>query len=136
MTIFTYHINLNERGMFYADVRRGGCNGSTVYETKDIMELIEDGHMKHSDDTKGLTEYLRELGLFSADDRIGTEDEAEAARKRIYEVKVTRIVTMYYYHEQEADSPEQAKKLAANYAARNAEQWQFQNVEFEAAIDE
>lgn len=133
MSIFTYHINLDERGQFYADVRR--ATGSSVFEIKGT-DLFEYGYMKHKNDTEGLSKYLYELGLFNASDRIGTEEEAEAARKRIYEVKITRIVTTYYYQEQEADSPEEAKKLAAHYAARNADKWQFQNVEYEAAIDD
>ena len=72
---FTYHINLNERGSFYADVRNDEDN--TIFEIKDglIVEeeevsIFEDGYMKHPHDMKGLCEYLVEIGLIEEDDYI------------------------------------------------------------------
>ena len=68
--VYTYHINKNERGGFYADVR--DLNGKTVYEIKagdelepDETSIFEDGYMKNSKDIKGLESYLKELGIIS-----------------------------------------------------------------------
>lgn len=56
---FEYHINLNERGSFYADVRN--TSGKTVFEIKAGNELkegessiFEDGFMKTIHDMDGL----------------------------------------------------------------------------------
>ena len=64
---YTYHINLNERGCFYADVR--DADGKTVFEVKGGDELpegesslVEDGFMRHLTDVDGLAEYMRSLG--------------------------------------------------------------------------
>jgi len=59
--MLTYHINLDERGEFYADVRRGG---ETIFEIKGF-DIFEDGWMKHKEDMIGLVEYLEHLGLIS-----------------------------------------------------------------------
>jgi hypothetical protein len=133
MAIYTYHINLDERGDFSADVRRGGCNGPTVYEIHGF-DVFEDGFMNQKNDIAGLQEHLYGLGIFGKEDRIGTEEEAEAEGKQVYEVKVTRTVTTYFYREQVADNPTQAKVLAADHASRHVEQWQFQTVEYAAEI--
>lgn len=67
-----YFINLNERGSFYADVRR---DGKTIYEIwagnelkEDETSIFEDGFMKNPRDLSGLTEYLNDLGLIQAND--------------------------------------------------------------------
>lgn len=64
---YTYHINLNERGSFYADVRNE--DEKTVMEIKggnelaeDESSLVEDGFMRHFQDVEGLAEYMRSLG--------------------------------------------------------------------------
>lgn len=57
----TYHINLDERGEFYADVRNS--SGKTIFAFHGCDGLFEDGWMKHKRDTAGLLEYLRHLGL-------------------------------------------------------------------------
>lgn len=133
MAIFTYHINKDERGEFFADVRR--ATGSSVFEFKGF-DLIEDGYMQHKNDTEGLTSYLVALGVFGPFDRIGTEDEAEAERERTYEVKVTRTETSYYYHYQIAANPAEAKRLAAEFVAKHPAAWQQQDVAYAAETDE
>lgn len=66
-----YFINLDERGVFYADVRR---NGETIFEIKINHEygqydnIFEDGFMKNKFDLAGLTEYLNYLGLIKEND--------------------------------------------------------------------
>lgn len=62
-----YHVNLDERGEFYADVRGGG--GKTVFEIVGF-EIFEDGFMRHKADMAGLTEHLRSLRIIGQDDRI------------------------------------------------------------------
>ena len=65
---FTYHINLNERGSFLADVR--DSNGKTVYAIKagdelgpDESSIFEDGYMDHPEDICNLAEYLKDLNI-------------------------------------------------------------------------
>jgi len=60
MDNFYYHINLDERGEFYADVRKQ--DGETVFEIKGF-DIFQDGFMKHKDDLVGLEKYLIELGI-------------------------------------------------------------------------
>ena len=68
---YAYHINLDERGTFYADVR--DASGKTVFEIKiddgepdcdhwNDGNIFEDGFMKHKHDMAGLKEYLVSLG--------------------------------------------------------------------------
>lgn len=61
-----YYINLDERGEFYADVR--DQSGETVFEFRmgpdcEDSNPIEDGYMRHKEDVRGLTDYLRDLGI-------------------------------------------------------------------------
>lgn len=65
---YTYHINLDERGSFYADVRDGDEN--TIYDvklgdnSKDYdFDLIDAGYMTHCRDVKGLSSYLEGMGI-------------------------------------------------------------------------
>lgn len=67
---FTYHINLDERGEFYADVRNSV--GDTVYEIKG-GDIFEDGFMKHKNDLDGLKDYLVTLGIMDGDDELVKE---------------------------------------------------------------
>jgi len=53
--IYTYHINLDERGEFYADIRKN--DDETVFEIKG-SQIFEDGFMKNKKDMVGLKEYL------------------------------------------------------------------------------
>lgn len=61
-----YHINLDERGEFYADVRRGE---KTILEIKG-NEMFEDGFMKNKDDVRGLQQYLHATGLAAWDEEV------------------------------------------------------------------
>ena len=63
----TYHINLDERGEFYADVRDE--NEETVFEIHGF-DIFEDGFMKHSQDREGLVSYLFDLGIFKQTDSL------------------------------------------------------------------
>ncbi len=54
-----YHVNLNERGFFYADVR---VDDETVFEIRGF-EMFEDGFMRHAEDLDGLASYLIGLGV-------------------------------------------------------------------------
>lgn len=63
---FTYHINLDERGCFYADVRN--TRGRTIYEIKiegdqeNDSTIFEDGFMCDKNDVDGLLDYMISLG--------------------------------------------------------------------------
>lgn len=76
--VYEYHINLDERGSFYADVRDE--DGKTVFEIRDGAEfndgveiygddgsIFQDGYMKHKNDLIGLEKYLKQLGIIEAD---------------------------------------------------------------------
>lgn len=74
MKTFTYHINLNERGLFYADVRDE--RGQTVFEIKDNcghVDLIEDGFMSSVNDVDGLAQWLRDMDIIGPDDELTTD---------------------------------------------------------------
>jgi hypothetical protein len=72
---YTYYINLDERGQFYADLRNE--RGSTVYEimTDDDGKCwqFEEGIMSHKNDLSGLEQYLRLIGLIPQEAMIVTE---------------------------------------------------------------
>jgi len=65
--VYEYHINLDERGEFYADVRN--VNGKTVFEIKGF-DVFEDGWMDDKHDIQGLREYLISLGIMKTDQRL------------------------------------------------------------------
>jgi len=72
---YGYHVNLNERGSFYADVRN--AEGVTVFEVRagnevgeDESSIFEDGFMSHAEDMDGLTDYLRDLAIIGAMDTV------------------------------------------------------------------
>ena len=72
--MLTYHINLNERGSFLADVRR---DEETIFEikagnelTEDETSVFEDGFMEHERDVAGLESYLIHLGLITEDETL------------------------------------------------------------------
>lgn len=74
MKILTYHINLDERGSFSADVRR---KNKTIFEIKagdelgeDETSIFEDGFMKNKYDMVGLTDYLFDLGVIKFDEEV------------------------------------------------------------------
>ena len=62
---FYFHINLDERGEFYADIRDE--NDQTVFEIKGF-EIFEDGFMKDKTDMRGLGNYLVQLGIIDEND--------------------------------------------------------------------
>lgn len=80
-TIYAYHVNLDERGDFRADVR--DRQGKTVFEieapaqSEDQSTIFDDGYMKDKHDLDGLTEYLRELGIIPADGEVMEASKAE-----------------------------------------------------------
>lgn len=69
---YEYHINLNERGEFNADVRHPET-GESVYEINAEMmrDMICNGDMKHINDIDGLEALLKELGIIREKDFIG-----------------------------------------------------------------
>ena len=80
---FSYHVNLDERGVFYADVRNS--SGRTVFEIKidsdggdewDSWEdnIFTDGFMRHKKDIDGLKEYLVDIGVMNAKQRLVMTD--------------------------------------------------------------
>ena len=64
---YFYHINLDERGEFYADVRRN--DEETVFEIKGF-DIFKDGFMKNSRDMDGLKQYLTSLGTINEQDEL------------------------------------------------------------------
>jgi hypothetical protein len=72
---FTYHINLDERGEFYADVR--DSDGNTVFEIRSeddgSISLIEDGFMADKHDMEGLADHLKDMGIMESDDNLTEE---------------------------------------------------------------
>ena len=75
LNTYTYHINLDERGSFYADVR--DPSGTTVFEIKagnelepDESSIFDDGFMKHKNDIVGLKQYLVHLGIMKEDQKL------------------------------------------------------------------
>jgi hypothetical protein len=72
---YEYHINLDERGSFLADVRDE--QGKTVFEIRAGNELeegessiFEDGFMKHPQDIDHLHNYLSSLGILKEGDNL------------------------------------------------------------------
>lgn len=83
---YTYHINLDERGYFYADVRNS--SGKTVYEVKagnslddpdNETSIFDDGFMRDKHDMAGLKEYLVGLGIMSSKTVLVDEETKRAA---------------------------------------------------------
>ena len=72
MSIYTYHINLDERGEWSSDVR--DTEGQTIFaiDTASRLDLIEDGFVKCVHDAVGILDYLVYLGIVDAGDSIET----------------------------------------------------------------
>lgn len=75
----SYHINLDERGSFCADVRR---DGKTILDIKagneleeDETSIFEDGFMVSKTDLVGLGDYLKHLGLAKTGETIDFEEK-------------------------------------------------------------
>lgn len=83
---YGYRINLDERGLFSADVVED--DGHELYEVKsdpdawDEIREVQDGWMRHARDLVGLTAYLVHLGTIARGSRVVTMPEAERAWKR------------------------------------------------------
>lgn len=56
-----YVINLDERGEFFADVRKSG-SGASIFEIRGFS-IFKDGFMKNKADVDGLHKYLVHLGV-------------------------------------------------------------------------
>lgn len=67
MKKYTYHINLDERGEFRADVR--DAEEQTVFEIEGF-EIFEDGFMKNKYDLVNLADYLIHLGIINKEDTL------------------------------------------------------------------
>lgn len=82
--LYSYVVNLNERGCFSASVY--DSNEKSVYEVRggdelgeDESSLVDDGFMRHMEDLDGLTSYLQSLDAIPAGARILPEKEYESA---------------------------------------------------------
>lgn len=64
---YSYFINLDERGEFYADVRNE--SDKTVLEIHDTW-IFEDGFMADKLDMDGLHEYMYDMQMIEPDDCI------------------------------------------------------------------
>lgn len=59
---YTYNVNLNERGCFFAHVE--DPDGKEIFRISDqegLQEMIDDGFMRSFDDITGLSQYLQDL---------------------------------------------------------------------------
>ncbi len=72
---YYHHVNLDERGSYFADVRK--ADGETIFEIRagDSLEegetsIFEDGFMKNADDMAGLRNYLESLGIIPEGSRM------------------------------------------------------------------
>ncbi len=69
---YWYYINLDERGVFDADVRDE--HGTTVFEfgsdEDGEVDIFIDGYMDNKNDLDGLQDYLIELGVLTKHDRL------------------------------------------------------------------
>lgn len=72
---YTYHINLDERGTFFADVR--DADGNTVFEIHDF-DIFEHEFMKHKEDIEGLHKYLVSLDIMSPADKLVSDDQTKS----------------------------------------------------------
>jgi len=85
---FSYTINLDERGEFYADVRQE--NGESIFEVRSnddgVIEMVEDGFMNDTRDVTGLADHLVSLGLmYEGDKLLGWQADRE------HDVRLTEL---------------------------------------------
>lgn len=72
---FEYVIDLDERGDFRAHVE--DQNGNVIFEIEgidDLESLIEDGFMKHKNDTDGLLQHLQDIDILDKNDILESFD--------------------------------------------------------------
>lgn len=69
--MYEYYVNLDERGEFYADLRRSD-DQVTIWEihTEDLAELVQDGYVKHGRDLDGILNYCVEMNIVKPHDVI------------------------------------------------------------------
>lgn len=78
---FGYYINLDERGVFHADIRDAdGTSLMTItnesfdedgaHDGYGEIELVETGYMKHGNDLEGLCEYAVAMKIIPSGSRI------------------------------------------------------------------
>jgi len=79
--LYTYVIDLNERGRFLAHVDNDRERTVFTLSNEDGQEscggalwMIEDGFMRHIHDVEGLEQYLKSIGIMPAHGRL--EEEA------------------------------------------------------------
>ena len=79
-SVYLFNVNLDERGMFDADVL--DASGNAVFkvlsdnETGEVNAVV-DGYMEYPEDLDGLTEYLILLGVIEVGSVIRHSDDAE-----------------------------------------------------------
>ena len=83
---YTYFINLNERGIFSADVRN--FKGETIFDinnqndTEENSEdgtlwIVESGYMDNPEDVDGLLNYLIDMGIIDSESTLKLDDGQE-----------------------------------------------------------
>jgi len=85
---YAFHVNLDERGIFKADVRNAA--GDSVYEISNDADdgslwLIENGFMRNIGDLKGLTDYLVQMEVLPKGSTVHTPAEFEGIESEWYE---------------------------------------------------
>jgi hypothetical protein len=91
---YTYQVNLNERGLFYASVlNERGDEVYTVRSNDDLdgtIDAVTDGWMEHAEDLHGLEAYLTYLGILQNGDSLidaSTSEEYEVPEVCIPSIK-------------------------------------------------
>lgn len=86
---YVYHINLDERGEFMADVRDE--NDETVFNI-DGYDIFEDGFMKDKHDHEGLKKHLINLGIINLDDKLECAETGEITESEERKVDIDGII--------------------------------------------
>jgi len=97
---YSYNVNLDERGSFYADVR--DPKGKTVFNVRggeelepDESSLVDDGFMKNFRDVQGLQDYLRDVGVIGKADRILHAKDIKEAVEIPADVSMEKLESMF-----------------------------------------
>lgn len=83
-SVFTYYINLDERGSFYADVRNS--DEETVFEISGF-DIFEDGFMDDKNDMDGLHSHLVKLGIMAPGDKLVNNEEPRSSLRESKNIK-------------------------------------------------
>ena len=71
----TYTVDLDERGTFASHIDdSAGREVFSMLAEGEELDLVEAGYLKHGRDLRGLTSYLREMGVMSAGDTLTLGD--------------------------------------------------------------